>query len=74
MRTAYHRAIRSLGGQVAAAAALGRSQSSISESLALGRPTTLLAMRIEILTQGRFRAEDLRPDLAKTFRAFKGAA
>lgn len=66
-------AIKMLGGQKAAAEKLGRSQSTISGYVTGGHAPAEVCMQIEIETGGRFRAEDMRPDLASTFSAFRAA-
>lgn len=67
-------AIKDMGGQKSAAAKLGRSQSMISEYCTKGNIPAELCMQIELATDGQYRAEDMRPDLAATFRRFRATA
>lgn len=71
--TPLHRAIKALGGQNSAAAILKRSQATISGYLNGGSPPADVCMRIEVATNGEFKAEDLRPDLADVFAGFRRA-
>lgn len=68
---AFGKAIDALGGQKAAAEKIGRSQSTVSGYLKDGNAPADVCMRIEVETNGAFAAEELRPDLADTFRAFR---
>lgn len=65
------RAIEFLGGQTAARSVCKRSQATISNYIKDGNPPADVCMRIEVATSGRFRAEDLRPDLADVFRDYR---
>jgi DNA-binding transcriptional regulator YdaS (Cro superfamily) len=69
----FREAIRALGGQQAAAELLGRKQPTISGYVTEGNAPAEICMLIEVETGGRFRAEDMRPDLASTFRAFRAS-
>jgi DNA-binding transcriptional regulator YdaS (Cro superfamily) len=67
----FQEAIKDLGGPTKAAAVLGRKQPTISGYLRDGNPPADVCMRIEVATNGRFTAEQLRPDLAEDFKAFR---
>lgn len=67
------RAIQALGGQVSAAAILKRSQATISGYLNGGSPPADVCMRIEVATNGQYKAEEIRPDLADVFAGFRRA-
>lgn len=67
----FEQAIREMGGQRLAAEKLGRSQSTISTYVTGGSAPAEICMQIEVETGGKYRAEDLRPDLAATFRRFR---
>tara|TARA_R110000823_G_scaffold243647_1_gene367835 strand:- start:99 stop:359 length:261 start_codon:yes stop_codon:yes gene_type:complete len=69
----FKNAIRALGGQQAAAACLGRKQPTISGYVTEGNAPAEICMMIEVETGGRYRAEDMRPDLAATFKAFRAS-
>lgn len=70
--TPFHAAVEALGGQAKAAETLGRSQSSLSEALNKRKqPSAELSMTIEIATDGLYRCEQLRPDLAPLFTAIR---
>lgn len=64
-------AIAALGGPLKAAAVLGRAQPTISGYLRDGNPPADVCMRIEVATNGEFLAEQIRPDLADDFKAFR---
>ncbi len=68
---AFKNAIDKLGGPSAAAEKIGRKQPTISGYLKDGNPPADVCMRLEVETNGEFLAEDMRPDLADTFRAFR---
>jgi DNA-binding transcriptional regulator YdaS (Cro superfamily) len=67
----FHSAIDDLGGPTKAAAILGRKQPTISGYLKDGKPPADVCMRVEVATKGKHRAEQLRPDLADDFKAFR---
>lgn len=69
----FKAAIKALGGQKQAAEKLGRSQSTISTYVTGGNAPAEICMQIELATGGKYRAEDMRPDLAETFRGFRTA-
>ena len=69
----FREAIRALGGQQAAADLLGRKQPTISGYVNDGNAPAEICMMIEVETGGRYRAEDMRPDLAATFKAFRSS-
>lgn len=69
----FKEAIRALGGQQAAAMRLGRKQPTISGYVTEGNAPAEICMMIEVETGGRYRAEDMRPDLAGTFKAFRAS-
>jgi len=66
---AFKGAIKALGGPLAAADRLGRAQSTISGYLKDGNAPADVCMKLEVETG--YAAEDMRPDLAETFRAFR---
>ena len=68
---AFKNAIESLGGPLAAAEKLNRKQPTISGYLKEGNAPADVCMRIEIETAGKYLAEDMRPDLAEMFKAFR---
>jgi DNA-binding transcriptional regulator YdaS (Cro superfamily) len=68
---AFKSAIKELGGQQAAAELLGRKQPTISGYVTEGNAPADICMRLEVATQGRYRAEDMRPDLADVFKRFR---
>jgi DNA-binding transcriptional regulator YdaS (Cro superfamily) len=71
-RTALHKAIEDLGGQIRAGAIIKRSQATISGYLKNGgRAPIDVCMRIEVATNGKHTAEMLRPDLADVIAAFR---
>jgi len=69
--TPIHDAVAALGGQVKTAEIVGRAQSRISAYLASGKPPVDVCMAIEAATEGKFTAEQLRPDLAHIFSKFR---
>jgi len=69
----FRNAIKELGGQKAVASLIGRTQSTISAYVTGGTAPADVCMRLELETGGRFSAEDMRPDLADTFRKFRAA-
>jgi DNA-binding transcriptional regulator YdaS (Cro superfamily) len=71
--TPIHEAVAALGGQVKTAEIVGRAQSRISAYLASGKPPVDVCMAIEAATDGRFTAEQLRPDLAHIFSRFRSS-
>ncbi len=72
-QSAFHEAIAALGGPTAAAPILRRSQPTISGYLRDGNPPADVCMRVEVATNGEFPAEQLRPDLAEDFKAFRAS-
>lgn len=69
--TPLHRAVKALGGQEKTAAIIKRSQPTLSQYLRNGNAPVLVCMRIEMATGGQYKAEQLRPDLADVFAAFR---
>lgn len=65
------KAIDALGGQTKAALVIKRKQATISGYLNGGSPPADVCLRIEVATNGEFTAEQLRPDLADVFIAFR---
>lgn len=69
-----HLAIEKLGGPTKAAAILGRKQPTISGYLKDNNPPLDVCLKIEAATEGEYRAEQLRPDLADAFGALRTMA
>ncbi len=72
--TPIHEAVAALGGQVKTAEIVGRAQSRISAYLASGKPPVDVCMAIEAATEGKFTAEQLRPEVAHIFSNFRKPA
>ena len=68
---AFKDAIKELGRQRAAAELLGRKQPTISGYVTEGNAPADICMRLEVETRGKYRAEDMRPDLADVFKRFR---
>ena len=61
---AITRAIEHFGSQEKLAKALGVSQGAVSQyATGQKRPSAEVAIRLEEITQGHFKADDLRPDI-----------
>lgn len=67
-------AIKDLGGPSAAAEKLKRKQPTISGYIKDGNPPADVCMRIEIESGGKYRAGQIRPDLADVFRQYQRLA
>lgn len=72
--TPLHRAVKALGGQEKTAAIIKKSQTAVSEYLRKGNAPADVCMRIETATGGRYKAEEIRPDLADVFVNFRRTA
>lgn len=69
--TPIKRAVLHLGGQAKTAEILGKVQSRVSDYVRSGKPPAEVCIKIELATKGKFTAEQLRPDLADAFKAFR---
>lgn len=68
---AFRKAVKAAGGQKTVADLVGCAQSTISGYVTGGNAPADVCMKLETATGGAYRAEDMRPDLAETFRAFR---
>lgn len=67
----FRNAIDEVGGPLKAEGIVGRKQPTISGYLKDGNAPAEVCMRLELATEGKYRAEQMRPDLADVFERYR---